>query len=180
MRSAVNIALIFCIATAAFAAPLSNPVHLQGSAAPVDPNKDFTVYRTVRVTIKSKLFPDNLCLKAWSPNDFNNPNDVNSAYCDPTDPAQKWDIRYLVNGRVAIRSVFNTYLYVYKAGAGANVDLYDTLEDNSTFEMVGYNNGWLSFKSFLGNYPKVNPGAGKDIETQSFVGECEQFRLYLA
>ena len=180
MRSAVNITLIFCIATAAFAAPLSNGVHLQGAVAPVDPNKDFTVFRTVTVRIKSNHAADNTCLKAWSPNDFNNPNDVNTAVCDPTDKAQKWEIRYLVNGRVAIRSAFNTYLYIYKAGAGANVDLYDTLEDNSTFELLSHNNGWLSLKSFLGNFVKINQGVGKDIDTQTFIGEWEKFRFYLA
>ena len=88
-----------------------------------------------------------------------------------------WRLQFLSNGRVMLKSIFDTYLRALP-GMPSNCDLVNKPSDATTFEFINNNDGTFSFKTIYNTFVRPNPNEGGLVDVQTFIGTWERFTLF--
>lgn len=91
-------------------------------------------------------------------------------------PRSTWKIEYYSNGRVAIKSVFGTYVRAYPGGDNALVELrHGPITPWDTFDITTNNDGSISFRTVHNTY--LRPRENERYDQHPSVGDWERIRL---
>ena len=174
MRSSITIAVIFClsalVASASVAVkPAPVPAPVPSTKGPykfqrIVPVEFQTVHDTYLATRRigeggSQVYTSTIPQGAW----------------------EKFWLVYLTNGKVALKTWWNTFLYLPGKGNGLLAVNSGTLGEEQLFDLINNEDGTWSLRSVaFGNFINVQPGTG-DNKAESYInkGPWTRLRIHL-
>ena len=179
MRSSVTVAVILCLSTFIIAQKATGNLAAHAAAKPAPAPSTKPPYKVFKILRAELLSAHDTYIGARR---F---GEGGSQVFTSTNPGGDWEklwLVYLMNGKVAIKTWWNTFLYLPGKGNGLLAINSGTLNEEQLFDMVDNEDGTWSFKSVVyGNFINVQPGTSENkVESYINKGPWTRFRVHLA
>ena len=175
MRSSITIAVILCLS--AIVASASVAVKPAPAPAPVPSTKGPYKFQKI-IPVEFQTAHDTyIGVRAIG--------DVGGCHVFVSNnPAGAWEkfwLVYLTNGKVALKSWWNTFLYLPGKGNGLLATYSGTLGEEQLFDLINNEDGTWSLRSVaFGNFINVQPGVTENkVESYINKGPWTRIRIHL-